>query len=160
MSQTLDKVIMERGDIIICESRLEDVPHLAQNMRRADSREIWASNCLTPKNALMKGITESQICLTAKLRGVPVAMFGLVPNSRIQATIWLLGTNDLEKIPLAFGILSRRMLSFFHALYPTVCNYVDVRNETSIGWLRSLGAEFRERAPYGVMGMDFQFFYL
>lgn len=153
-------IVFKRGDLVIRETEHTDLMPIAFNMRQADCNEIWASSNLMPLEALEKGTKFSRPCLTAELKGKPIAMFGLVPTSPIAATIWFLGTPEVDSISICFGRLSKLMVLKFLKMYPSLQNYVDVRNKKSIEWLKWLGAKFSDPEPYGVMQQMFQFFTL
>lgn len=152
---------VERGKTSIALSVVEDIQHISQNMRNCDIDEIWASNNLMPREALLKGLKESDVCLTVWHEGIPIAMLGVVSDFQEEATIWMLGTDTLEKIPNTVGILSRKIIAHFHERYPVLFNYVDVRNTKSIEWLEWLGAKFMDNpVEYGPMKMPFKYFVL
>lgn len=153
------KTILKRGDLVIRTSEHFDILPIAYNMRHADIEEIWASNNSTPNEALTNGLLCSKPCLTAELKGVPIAMFGLVPTEdEKRSTIWFLGTPEAEKISICFGRLSRLLVKRFLKDHEILFNYVDARNYHSIKWLKWLGAKFNKKAPYGVMNRPFKMF--
>lgn len=153
---------IQTGVMTIRDASHADILPIAFNMRQSDIDEIWASNNLTPAEALKKGVDESIICLTAHYGRDPVAMFGLVPMPNLtgEATIWFLSTQQADDHKLAWGRMSKHIVEVFQRHYPTLYNYVDVRNQKSIEWLKWLGAKFLDPAPYGVEGMPFRLFML
>ena len=91
------------GKIKVRKSVREDVRYVADKMRTSDREEIWASNHLTPEEALKKGMDKSIYCRTIE-NGFPIAMFGICPQNILgnKANIWMLGTDDLNKIKVKF----------------------------------------------------------
>lgn len=155
-------MILVKRQITIQDTTQMDLGPVALRMREADKNEIWASHLLEPLPALELGFKFSKICRTAFQNARPVAIFGVVPNPEKvgTASIWMLGTDDLLRLKISFGDISRKMIDSFLELYPMLYNYVDVRNLRSIAWLKSCGAEFSEPAPYGVAKKPFMFFQL
>lgn len=150
--------LFRRGDLVVRHSQHADIMPIAFNMRHADTEEIWASNMAMPMEALTMGLEKSRPCLSAEYRGRLVAMVGIVPSSPVEATIWMLGTPQLDQISKAVCRMSLMVVKKFIGMYPTLSNFVDVRNKKSIEWLKWLGASFRDPAPYGALQMPFQMF--
>jgi len=148
------------GEVRVRESIQDDVVQLSKNMRESDKAEIWASNHLTPFEALDKGLENSSFCLTVE-NGRPIAMFGTSCESLIasRAAVWLLASDDLVKIQRRFLRYSRTFIDIMLSRYPYLENYVDVRNKKSITWLKLCGATIEEPVPYGVEQMMFSHFY-
>lgn len=156
-------MIMEKEKTIIRirQSHPIDVYHISNNMRKSDRDEIWASNKITGLQALDFGMKYSSICFSAERNGNPMAMFGVVPfpeHGEI-ASVWMLGTDDLDKSWLTLGKKSKKIVNYFLRFYPVLFNYVDVRNEKTIAWLEWLGAEFDAPKPHGALGLNFRYFY-
>lgn len=143
----------------IVDAMAEDILPIAQGMRRTDRLEIRASHGLEPVDALLNALAQSSICKTVLFNGLPIAMFGIVPsNDQKTASIWCLGTDLLDQIHVCFGRMSRKIINQFLEIYPALYNFVDARNEKTIGWLKWCGAEFDEPKPYGVEQLLFQHF--
>jgi hypothetical protein len=144
---------------IVRQSVVEDIDYLAKYMRWADKREIYASNHLSPKEALRIGFEKSIYCRTVE-NGNPIMMFGVCPISFFDksAKVWMLGTNDISKISIRFLRGCRHYIDEMLNIYPALYNYVDVRNKKSVKWLEFLGAEFDAPAPYGKEGFNFMRF--
>lgn len=75
----------------------------------------------------------------------PAALFGARPDSPMAATaaLWMVGTREAERRPLAFARQSRRCLAMAAAAFPQVTafyNWVPERDERCLAWLRFLGA--------------------
>lgn len=145
---------------IVRTSRMEDVKHIAENMRPEDKAEIWKFDHNTPEQALMTGYRDSIECLTVEKDNEPIAMFGIVPDSILSynATIWLLGTPKIISVQLAFAKYSKYFIHMMFDYYPVLSNYVDVMNRKTIRWLKWCGAKFSLARPYGIEQQPFQYF--
>lgn len=152
------RTLYSRDGIVVRDSTKGDAVSLAERMRRSDIDEIWASHHHTPMDALL-ACRESAICLTVS-NGKPLAMFGITPDNFLgdSAVIWMLGSEDIERIQTRFLRHSRSFVEMFLRFYPRLYNYVDARNEVSILWLKWIGAEVYPAMPYGAEQLPFRYF--
>lgn len=148
------------NDIQVRESSVTDIAYLKNRLRQGDIDEIWASNNLTPVEALTYSYYLSRVCLTV-VKEVPVGMFGIVPDpdNQEKALIWMLGSTDLDKVARYVIKNTKEFIEGFLESYSTLYNHVDIRNKKAIKWLKYLGAEIEEAAPYGKEGLLFHLFY-
>lgn len=153
-------MLYNKGDLVIRASEHSDILPIAFNMRDADCEEIWASHHATPEEALSRGIMHSKPCLTALWKGKPVAMFGVTPTETEEAIVWFLGTKVVDEHRICFCKMSRFIMKKFYDIYPTLYNWVDVRNTKSIQWLKWLGARFDVACEYGMENLMFNHFIL
>jgi hypothetical protein len=137
-------------DVFIVVSAWSDVVLIAGRMRQSDRDEIMASDGASPIEGLERGIDTSRLCHTVVFKGVPIAMFGVVPAEDGSGSLWLLGTDELDNLATCFGRTSRKIIRQLLEVYPHLFNYVDARNQKTIDWLTWCGAEFSEAKPYGV----------
>lgn len=129
-------------------------------LRESDINEVWASHHHKPEEALRQSIEQSFLCYTIE-NGNPVASFGLVPENIIsnKATVWMLASEDLNKIKIRFLINCKKFINLMLEYYPYLYNYVDDRNKKSIEWLLFLGAKMEDPRPYGTDKLPFRYFY-
>ena len=153
-------IYIKKRDVLIRDSAHPDILPIATFMRKADVNEIWASHMLYPYEALVHGFENSKVCITAEHKGVPVMMAGVVPINEETASVWMLGTPEVDRLTVRFCKISRNVVSILLGFYPKLYNYVDVRNKKSIEWLKWCGAKFESPAPYGISKLPFQFFIL
>jgi hypothetical protein len=155
----LDTLLKENTHVVIRDSTLSDVAFLKSRLRQTDIDEIWASNNLTPAEALTFSYYLSKVCLTV-VYGEPVGMFGIVadPERYGRALIWMLGSERLEKAARHVLRQTKDIIDGFMDEYPLLYNYIDARNKKSIRWLRHLGAEINPALPHGKAGLPFHFF--
>ena len=84
-------------------STLKDVEYLAPRLRFGDKQEILASLGSTPLDGLKLSFSNSTLCLTiVNPNGLPVAIFGIADLGGLVGGIWMLGTDDLAGIQIAF----------------------------------------------------------
>jgi len=136
-----------------------DLRDIADRMRNADKKEIWASNNIAPLEALIKGLDNSVYCRTVE-NGRAILMFGVAPEDILgnRAAVWMLSTDDLDNIKIHFLRNCRKYVDEMLEYYEYLENYVDCENTKCIQWLKFLGANIDEPAPYGVEGKLFRHF--
>lgn len=136
----------------------EDVTFLSQNLRAEDLRELLAAGSPSAEQSLSDGLHHSAECLTIHdEQGRAVAMFGVVPSVETGVGyVWLLGSDQLQFNKTQFLRRSREWVGALHQDFPVLTNFVDVRNEVHIAWLRWLGFKFlREVRGLGPGGLPF-----
>lgn len=144
----------------VVRATMEHTMRVGEYMREDDRREIWASAKSLPHHTLMRSYILSDAPKTIMFNERPIAMFGVV-NQNVMSGYgvpWLLGTEEIEKISFRFLRGSREHLAEMLSEYKRLENFVDVRNTVSIKWLRWLGFDMMEPAPYGPFGLPFHRF--
>ncbi|QND53460.1 DUF2833 domain-containing protein [Phyllobacterium sp. 628] len=147
-------------DIQIVPARASHVRTVARRMRKADRDEVSAASGRLPADALIYSLRKSSVAWTALIDGVPELMFG-VGDLNVLAGVgapWLLGTDAVEKNYVAFLRGSVDWRDQLLRRYPVMRNFVDVRNQASIRWLRWLG--FKLFDPVELRGHEFCLFEL
>ena len=147
------------GKIRVRNAKKEDIEYIAQNMRQCDKDEVWASDHKTPSQAMSEGLERSIFACTVE-NGKPICMFGICPYTVCgdTASVWMLATDDLDKIKRTFVRYSREFIDKMLEYYPKLENMVDARNIKSVRWLKSLGAEIKDEETYGAEKMKFHYF--
>ena len=113
------------------------------------------------RTALEESVALSRVCRTILLDGEPAAIFGAAPSSEEDSGIaWLLGTDAIDAHTRAFWLASREGLALLFTWFARLFNYVDARNQTSLRWLKRLGAEVAAPVPFGVEAQPFHYFEL
>ena len=138
------------------------VPHL----RAADIEEIRASTGLPPCAAVAYSIAASKAWCVL-LDGAPIVLWGLGPpemgnpakhpGSGPKALVWLVGTEEIERYPVMFYRVSKRLFPQVCAWHEELANWVDARNILSLRWLAWLGFDIGKPEPHGVLGLPFHF---
>lgn len=127
-------------------------------IRQADIDELWASNRVTPEEALRAGLRLSTSVWTGMVDGRPICMFGVVPASLLGGVgvPWMIGTTDIERHQHAFLRRCRPHVAHMRRLYTHLANMVDARNRVAMRWLRWLGFRLGEPVPHGPDGLPFR----
>jgi len=148
------------GKIKVRDSVEEDIEFLSSRLKKTDVDEVFASNHVSPEEALRHGMDTSIYCRTAE-NGQPFMMFGLYTDNVIsdRANIWMLSSDYIKSIPIKFVRQSRLFIKDMLEWYPYLENYVDARNKESIAWLKWLGATIEDPKPYGIEQRPFHHFY-
>lgn len=121
---------------------------IAAHLRQADIDEINALNGLSPWVAVAYSIANSEKGAAVFIDGDLSAVFGIS-----RGVIWLVGTDEINKHPVAFYRTSRRIFRKLSNGYPKLENYVDARNIPYLRWLQWLG--FDISPPVDAGGVSF-----
>lgn len=112
-----------------------DAELLAPNLRPIDVQEIYCASNLQPLEALNECFVFCDICNTAVLDGVPIAMYGLTIKPW-GAVPWLLGSSTIDTVKVSMAKLSSQTVDSWVMRYGLLRNFVHADNTTSIRWLR------------------------
>ena len=152
-------------DIEILEATQQHIDDLRAHIRADDRLECWAAYGMDATEAIQTSFNISTLCWAAVRAGRCLAVFGVSPAdgswfSRTLGVPWLLGSEELSRLPLALMRVSRWCVPLMLERYDELVNYVMPGNTISLGWLKRLGATIESPAPYGVYGADFHRFTL
>lgn len=136
------------------------VGRIANRMRAADVAECAAMG-FTPKRALRYSLQASSEAWTAKVDGVPEAMFGLVVTSALSGTgrPWMLGSEAIYQHPREMIRGGERFIKHWLDSTPSLSNYVSAGNHRAIRLLRRWGCKIGEEVIM-FAGMEFVTFTL
>ena len=140
----------------------DHIPHLAENMRPADRREVMAAYGHTPEQALRGSLKRSQIAWTLMIGDAPAAMGGAAAASIVSFTgrPWLLATPAMDSAPRTLlARWSRLYVGEMLRLFPRLENWVHAENRQSLRWLAWCGFAIDEPRACGVAGELFHRFY-
>ena len=139
-----------------------DIEHVADNMRKADAVEVWASNRLTPLEALQRSVSLSDLACCVHVNGEPQVIFGLVKCGILSrnGVPWMLGTEHALKYRREFLKQTPAVIEEMLSVCDYLSNYVHVENRESIRWLKWLGFEIEDPTPHGPHGELFHLFYM
>lgn len=156
----VEKIYYKSKLCTVRDAKIGDVFDLADNLRMDDIAEIWKAYHRTPQESLMNGFMDSVLCFTVERNERAIIMFGIVTDSILGnvATIWLLGSPEIDKIQKVFLKKSGYFISLMLDYYPILHNYVDVENRQSIKWLKWCGAKMGPVVPFGEEKAPFQYF--
>lgn len=136
----------------------QHIKTLAILMRKADKDELWATDMLTPEEALTESFENSTIAKTMFIDGKIVGMFGTVPVQDGVGIAWFLSSTNMYKYGKAFARACRHNRDYLWGIkdgYKYLFNYVDARYKVSLNWLKWLGFEIHEAEPFGPFGAPF-----
>lgn len=138
----------------------EHIALVAEAVRPADVRELWAASHSTPEAVMDVGLRCSAVAWTGFVDGRVCCMFGVAPVSIVSGigAPWMVTTHHLERHEMAFLRRCRRYLREMLGRYNHLVNFVDARNESAIRWLTWMGFTMHEPVPHGVEGLPFRFF--
>lgn len=130
---------------------------LAANLRPADLDEIEATSEEPPLASLLSSLLASDMAWVGLRGGTPVCIFGVAPTPLPGAgNVWMMGTPEIDEIPVAFLRRTGPYLRQMHERYPLLWNYIDARNRKSMDWLDWSGFRLLEAHPhYGREGRLF-----
>ena len=135
---------------------LEDIKYLAPRLRQSDKEEILAGIGKTPYHALLIGYFECVVVFTiVNPKNEPVGIFGVTDCGDGTGAIWLLATDGLAKIQIAFLKECRKVVNVLNKKYKILWNFVDCRNQLHIKWLKWCGFQFINKTNYGVLNKPF-----
>lgn len=138
----------------------DDVVFVADHAKPEDRQEVMAAWGRDVKTDLLQAFRLSDFCSCATVSGVPVAVFGTIPDSVFgdRATVWLIFTDETEKCRIVVAKECRRVLRDVLQVHSPVYNYVNVENVRIIRWLQWLGAEFVGPIKHGIWGKKHLYF--
>jgi hypothetical protein len=140
----------------------EAIKFIADNMRKADAVEVWASNRFTPHEALELSMRKSKKSVIVYGDGVPLTALGLVSRSLFSdvGIPWLLSAEQALKYRKQFLKLSPPVIEEMLDIHPKLVNYVHVENRLSIRWLKWLGFAIEDPEPLITTGELFHRFHM
>lgn len=142
----------------------EGVEHIAENLRRSDAEELYATTGSRDYLAAMRlSLAYSRDAVMGVTSyGEPAALFGVSTLSVIYNTgcPWMLATDSALGHRRAFIEAATQYTAAMLQEYAVLENHVDVRNKVSVAWLQRLGFKMAEPAPYGALGLPFHHFQL
>jgi len=107
---------------------------IAAHLRQTDIDEINTLNGLPPEVAVAYSIANSEKGAAVFIDGELCAVFGIA-----HGVIWLVGTDEISRHPVAFFRTSRRIFRQLSNGYSKLENCVDARNIPYLRWLQWLG---------------------
>lgn len=137
-----------------------DVEQMAERLRKSDKEEIQASSGLLPGDGLRRAFHactwDCRFVISRDL--VPVVMFGTTPVNGGQSSIWMLATDEIDKIKRSFHEISKAYIAYFLTQYNVLYNLIDVRNAKTRKWLGRCGAQFLCTVAFGPENREFEYF--
>jgi hypothetical protein len=157
MGSALRHPVEEALMLTVRKSVAEDADYLAPRLREADLQEVLAAGCPVPHAALMAGMGDTSICLTAVDElGYPVTMFGVGPHPAdpLVGVVWALASDEIKRHSRSFLGPSKEWVEALNRRYPVLSNYTDCRNHEHHKWLKWCGFTFINKVQ-GPLGHPF-----
>lgn len=153
-------VFYEENDIVVRRSKLEDAKRLAPLLSKNDIHEAWAINHSKPLEALERGLDKSIFALTIENKRNIVGMLGIIPDEILgnKACIWFLASDELKDIGRVFLSNAKGIIDILLSYYPYLYNYVHIKNDKSILWMKWCGFKIEEPKPVGIENEMFHYF--
>lgn len=129
----------------------EHLTELANNMRATDLQEIGCLSSREPRLTLQMSADMSSRVETCLIDGAVAAVWGIAPWESYGVP-WMLGTPLINDHPKTLIEESKHQLQLMLSEYDHLRQWVDVRNEASVRWLKRLGFTFHDAIPYGTSG--------
>lgn len=138
-----------------------DPEWFAPRLRAADRAELEAATGPDMLAILRDAIARSGgRAFTAVAGDEPISLFGFAPFHSLSDTAapWMVGTDTLPRYGGALNRFGRAYCAAALGEFRRLVNYVDVRNEISVRWLKRLGFTMGPPQPFGVQGLPFMRF--
>ena len=136
-----------------------DVAFVSDNLRKADFEEFVMATGRHPLGLLANRALACGAHV-AEMDGIPVAVFGCVPQGSTGAP-WMLGTDRIAGFEAARALLEigRDCFNKWAAEYPEGLRHrAYASNALHLRYIRALGAELDEPQPFGPSGALFREF--
>ena len=135
---------------------LEDLKHVANNMRVLDKIEAYYQSGQEPEKALQFTYVCSNINMAiADDNDKPIGLCGVVSGG----VIWMVATDKLfenKKYRIQLIRKGREWVDNLLKSYKVLYNFVYAENTSAIKWLKSLGFTFiKYHEQYGIHGKPF-----
>lgn len=158
---------MEKTDshnVRVIPATQELINSMKGRIRKSDINEVWASSHMDIDEALDLSFRASENSVVKLFDDKVEMAAGVVRPFLLSSSgiIWMLATDAAENKSIKISIIRtckkyiNEMLQGFNEL----TNFVDVRNTTSINWLKWCGFTLEEPKPYGPENMLFRKFYI
>jgi len=133
---------------IIRQATHEDCLIVGSNLRIREMQEIWGYDNSLPVEGVTNSFNKSVVSMTILHDDKPVAIFGIMILKEVP-TLWLMPTNDLEKIGRNFVRNTKEWINKMLEEYPTLVAYVHWANDESLQWMNFVGGRQIEKVFMG-----------
>lgn len=151
---------MEGDGVEVHFATVEAAKAVAARLRYADWHEAHAATGISPEAAIVRSVRLASDAFYFTIHGQPACIVGVSPISFVEGRgcIWMVGTDMLDGRKRLFMEYSRLVLNHFKKQYRILENHVDARYGAAIRWLKWLGFEMEDAAPFGPFGVPFHRF--
>lgn len=141
-------------------TKKEHALYVAKHLRESDKREMMRAGQQDSTAAVLESVRVSPFAFTALKDGVPMALFGVKPDSVLspRARVWLLGTDEINFTKKEFVKNCRIVVDGLLDIYPILYNAVDASYTQAVRLLQFLGAQFGKtvKSPTGAPFLIFE----
>jgi hypothetical protein len=139
--------MLGKDKIVIRKTESFDLIFIKDNLREIDIEEIRAMHGdISVSEIVFNSYVVSRKCWTLLRNNKPVFVFGVadsIDNKKI-GDVWLLGTDEMEKIKIKILKISKPYINEMLKGYSMIQNYVAIKNRISIKWLKWCGFFFEK----------------
>lgn len=153
---------MGNSNISIVPATQSLIARMHGRLRKEDNDECVAMSGIPGDKCLQLGFEISKFCWISILQGEPISCFGVVESKDKKFGIpWMLATFDFGKHhKVEIFKLTKKYVAIMLEEFGSLANYVDMRNKTSIRWLRRSGFTFEDPIRAGVENRMFHRFWM
>lgn len=148
---------MRKGSVF--DATVADAEEVGRNLRLSDYNELRAATGKNPMDVCIQAVVQSPgRCYSWHVvGGGPICLWGVAPAPIEGVGVpWMFGTADMRHFPREVVTFGKPYTKKWNEMYPLLVNFVDVRNETSIRWIRALGYSFiKLHKEYGFAKIPF-----
>jgi hypothetical protein len=144
-------IFYKRQGLVIRKYAQGDADKIKDKIRKVEIDEIYAASHFNSGMALAYSIGISKFIYTMEYHGEIIGILGVATNN----SVWMLTTDAIDKARMRFLRASKFVIGMILEQYPQVYNYVDVRHEKCLKWLRWCGAIIHEPEEYGMEKLPF-----
>ena len=143
------------------DAEIGDIALLKDHLRKPSIDEMWALHRYTPEQSLLYSFANSVFSFSIVSEGDILAMGGILKPKDIladRAALWFLTSQKLDKVERSFLRQCKTFMQTMLEIYPVLYNYVDLRNDPAIRWLKWIGATFGDVFLIGIDNQPFVYF--
>jgi len=134
-------------------AEVSNVGDMFGRIREADQSECYAAIGASAESGLLQSFahTSEGMRWAVVSERETIAIFGCAATAILSQTgiPWMVGTDRVAEFPISFARGGRRYVREMLTRFSYLENWVDVRNELSIKWLKWCGFHFDDPIPYG-----------
>lgn len=148
---------MAASEISVIPLEATHVDIVIENCRDTDRAEIYRMALLDPGRAIRATVANAEYAYAGFYQGRLACIFGVNRKNWLSdvGVPWLIGTPVIDEIPVSFLRHSARFYKRLVAEFPELENWVWSENIKAVQWLRWLGFDMDDAAPFGATGSTF-----
>lgn len=131
------------------------IEHIVDEMTAMHRKEVWALSHLSPREALVYGLSNSEVCWAVEVDGRAILLFGVFRQTSEIGSLWLLASDRMKENIKPIVYNSKRYIDVMLLSFQRLDCKVMVENKSIRRWLRWLGFSSGETSPHGVENKEF-----